>query len=165
MTTPTQPLITMAALRSWTQRQIPDDDPLANNILMGVSIKLWEHGLSTWTADTLPPEIRLMGELKAKNFYEHPRGASREQVDVISETFINDVLLQLTFTDGELQQLGAYADAATPEIELGVWALTVTRGPLETHGADRAGTAYYLDSWGTQFPLLVDGAGLGWPKT
>lgn len=162
MTAPTEPLITIEALRSWTQQAIDDDDPFAGNILMGVSIKLWQYGDESWTRETLPREARLIGELKAKNYFEHPTGASREQVDVISETFINDVLLGLTFTQTEQDELRALAGPGTGgEVNVGVWALTVTRGPLETHQGRPRGAEYYDDSWGSPFPLLDSGYFLG----
>lgn len=156
MTAPTEPLISIESLRSWTQQTIAADDPFAGNILMGVSIRLWQYGDSNWTADTLPPAARLIGELKAKNYFEHPTGASREQVDVISETFINEVLLGLTFTQIEQDELRDLAKDAAPdgEINIGAWVLTTTRGPLETHGSSPRGATYYRDSWGSAFPLL-----------
>lgn len=162
MTTPAEPLISIEALRSWTQEQIPADDPFAGNILMGVSIRLWQYGDKDWTRDTLPPAARLIGELKAKNYFQHPTGASREQVDVISETFINDVLMGLTFTEieqNELRDLAVNTDDG--EVNLGVWVLTTTRGPLETHGPGTAGAIQYKDSWNSDFPLLPEGYFLG----
>jgi len=162
MSEPTQPLITVAALRSWTQEQIDDNDPFAGNILMGVSIRLWQYGSEAWTVDSLPREARLIGELKAKNYWQHPTGASREQVDVISESFINDVLLGLTFTETEreeLRKLAGESAGGTPSI--GVWVIETTRGELETHQGHRNGTTYYSDSWGSPLPLLPAGHFLG----
>lgn len=149
------PVITMAALRSWTQTDIDDDDPFAMNILVGVSIKLRQYGDPNWTAVTLPPPIRLMGELKAKNYFEHPTGASREQVDVLSETFVNEVLQGLTFTEAEQAELGEFAPADLDgPINTGLWSISTTREPM---GGLASGTAYYRDSWGSAFPLLPEG--------
>lgn len=162
MTQPQQPLISLASLRSWTQETIPDNDPLATMILMGVSIKLWQYGDSSWTPATIPAGAKLIGELKAKNFWQHPTGASREQVDVISESFINDVLLHLNFTDTEIAELASLAgpdDGSAPN--LGIWVIETTRGALETHQRSPRGTAYYDTSWADPFPLLPDSYFLG----
>jgi len=159
---PTQPLISIQALRSWTQDQsIAAEDPFAMCVLMGVSIRLWQYGNPDWTAMTLPREARLIGELKAKNYFQHPTGASREQVDVLSETFVNDVLLGLTFTETEQAELAQFAKPADGAVNIGLWVLEVTRGPLETHANDPRGTAYYQDSWASPFPLLPEGYFLG----
>lgn len=160
---PTEPLLTVADLRAWTQEVIDDEDPFALNILWGVSIKLWQYGDKFWTRANLPAGAKLIGDLKAKNFWQHPTGASREQVDVLSETFVNDVLQHLTFTETEIAELRDLAGPPTDgTLDLGVWALTTTRGPLETHAGAPDLTAFYRDAWGSDFPLLPKGF-LGWP--
>lgn len=160
--TPDQLLLTVADLRGWTGDDIEDDDALALNILAAVSIKLWQYGDKDWTRQTLPREAKLIGDIKAKNFWQHPDGAKSEQIDVLSSSYVNEVLLQLVFTDAEideLQRLGG-GDGSVPA-GVGVWSLTVTRGPLETHGGGYRGATHYQDSWDSPFPLLADGYFLG----
>lgn len=160
--TPDQLLLTVADLRSWTGDDIADNDPLALNILAAVSIKLWQYGDKDWTRADLPREAKLIGDIKAKNFWQHPTGAKSEQIDVLSESYVNEVLLQLVFTDmeiEELQRLGG-GDGAV-ESPMKVWTLTTTRGPLETHGPGSPRATYYQDSWDSAFPLLPDNYFLG----
>lgn len=159
---PDELLVTVEALRGWTGDTIDDDDPLALNVLGAITIRLHQYGDKDWTRATLPREARLIGEIKAKNFWEHPTGARQESVDVLSESFINEVLTQITFTEAEQAELARLGDNdGTDKKPLGVWALTVTRGPLETHPGGRPGATYYRDSWDRPFPLLPENYFLG----
>lgn len=145
-TPPTEPFTTLQELAVWTQETagIPEDRRLfAEAVLNAVAIVIRSIGSQWWTRASLPPRIKLMADLKAKNFYEHPTGAVSETVGPLSERFLDEVVRQISFTDDEEALIRELAPTEDGEAVLQtIWVLTTTRGPLETHGRSRDTTVY-----------------------
>lgn len=164
----TEPLTTMAELAKWVQLpEIPAEKiAFAEMVLAGVAVVIRHYGSKWWTIQTdpvnIPPRAKLIADLKAKNFYEHPTGAVSETVGPLSERYLDEVVKQIELTDGEIALLAELAgeDGTTEEVEIrGLWALSTTRGPLETHTATRGViTVPYWRPSSQGIPYYAEGA-------
>lgn len=135
-----EPLTTLQELAVWVQEpEIPEDKiAFATNILMGVAVVIRMAGSIYWTHDDVHPRAKLLADIKAKNFYEHPTGATSETVGPLSERYLDEVVEQFKLSDAEALLL---ASLVTPgeepdgdgTLDTGLWTLSTTRGPLETH--------------------------------
>lgn len=145
---PWEPFTTLGELAIWLQLpEVPvDNQPFANLVLGATALVIREKGSWYWTRETLPPRLKLLADVKAKNFYQHPTGAISETTGPISERFIEEVVAQLgEFTTSELTLIASYGgddDPLTPAQVVGLWTLSTTRGPLETHQNERAGVIH-----------------------
>lgn len=159
----TTQLTTLAELAVWVQEpEIPEDKVLfAEYVLAGVAVVIRHYGSQWWVHDPtpevpplghviIPPRAKLIADLKAKNFYEHPTGAVSETVGPISERYLDQVVQQIELTDSEKALLVSLApddDPTTDEVVIsGLWALSTTRGPLETH-SQRGGGVITVPYW------------------
>lgn len=169
MTTPTppdpwEPFTTLLELAKWVQLpEIPADrQPFAEIVLGATAVVIREAGSRYWTAETIPPRVKLIADLKAKNFFEHPTGAVSETVGPLSERYLDEVVQQLQLTDEEKALIGSYAgddDPLTPGQLVGLWVLSTTRGPLETHQS--GGGVIYANWWrafSKKFPWYAEGS-------
>lgn len=166
---PWEPFTTRPELARWLQ--LPDISeeqwPFAELVTRAVGMLIREYGSKYWTYENVPPRVKLFADLKAKNFVQHPTGAISETTGPLSERFIEDVVRELdNFTDAEKSMLASYSgddDPLTPAEVKGLWALSTTRGPLETHQG-RAGviTVPYWRVGSKSIPYYAEGA-LGSP--
>lgn len=160
---PTEPFTTLEELAVWTQEPggIPEDRELfATAVVNAVAIVIRSIGSEWWTHDTIPPRIKLMADLKAKNFYEHPTGAVSETVGPLSERFLDEVVQQIFFTDDEEALIRQLTPSDGGEAVLqGLWVLTTSRGELETHGRSRDTTIHvpYWRATSKQIPYFAAG--------
>lgn len=144
-----EPLTTIEELAVWIRRPITEDEePFAYKVIEGTAVVVREAGSVWWTASTaetlpegqvrVPYRAKLLADLKAKNFFEHPTGAVSETVGPLSERYLDEVVQQIQLSDAEKLLLAQLADdggpAAEPRVVQGIWALSAHRGELETHG-------------------------------
>ena len=147
-----EPLTTPQELAVWLQVDVIPDDQMqfALAVLAATAVVIRDAGSIWWTHDTIPPRAKVIADLKAKNFFEHPTGAVNETVGPISERFLDAVVQQIELTDAERALLaslaGDDADPTTPPQLTGIWGLSTTRGPLETHNQAGGGVIYV--QWG-----------------
>lgn len=181
-----EPLMTLEELAVWLQ--VPeisaDQEAFAWKVIEGASVVVREAGSPWWSiADTLqlgwvriPYRAKLMLDLKAKNFFEHPTGAVSETVGPLSERYLDDVVQQLVLTDAEKTLLASLVEdggpAADQPIVQGIWALSTFRGPFETHNRSSKGVItvpWWREYWpfdapGGSLPYFAEGE-LGSPIT
>lgn len=172
-----QPLMTIEQLAVWVQLpEIPEDRrPFAYMVMEAAAVVFRDAGSDWWVypgADPLPvghvvvpSRAKLMYDLKVKNFYEHPTGAVSETVGPLSERYLDEVVQQLQLSEAEKQILADLGyvggdPAAGPNLQ--IWALSTTRGPLET--GQRTRGVIHVPWWrGKAMPYYATGA-LGSPE-
>jgi hypothetical protein len=128
-----EPLTTVQELATWTQQEeIVDDLAFAELILGAVAVVIRDAGSIYWTHDSIPPQAKVIADLVAKNFYEHPIGEKNETVGPLNSGYIDAVLQQVTLTDAQKMKLAELAgDEVDDEPEVvGLWALSIDPGPL-----------------------------------
>lgn len=174
-----EPLMTIEQLATWVQLpEIPEDRlPFAYMVMEGAAVVIREAGSQWWVYPptdplpaghiVIPARAKLMYDLKAKNFFEHPTGAISETTGPISERYLDEVVQQLQLTQAEKDLLASLAsddgDPATAP-SLAIWALSTTRGPLETHSRVRGVIHVPYWRWGSKaIPYYAAGA-LGSPE-
>lgn len=175
------PLMTIEELATWVRLpEIPtDQQDFAWKAIEGASVVVREAGSIWWTTavDPLPTghiripyRAKLLLDLKVKNFFEHPTGAVSETVGPLSERYLDEVVQQIQLSDDEEQLLAQLAAEGGAEMTYpaitGIWALSTTRGTLETHDPAVRGVIH-IPSWreGAQaYPYFADGS-FGSPLT
>lgn len=145
---PWEPFTTLTELAVWVQLpEIPEDQVQFANIVLGATaVVIRDKGSKYWTRTTIPARVKLLADLKAKNFFEHPTGAVSETTGPISERYLDEVVQQLQLTEAEELLVAGYAgddgDPTTDDGIVGLWVLSTTRGPLETHQNEGKGVDY-----------------------
>lgn len=130
-----EPLTTLPELAIWTQQEeiSVDDEPFATKILQAVAVEVRSAGSIYWTHDTITPRAKVVADIVAKNFYEHPSGEKNETIGPLNSGYVDWVLQQVSLTDDQKAILAVEAGDdgdAEPDVP-GLWVLTTTRGPLE----------------------------------
>lgn len=166
---PTEPFTTLQELAVWVQEPsgIPTDRiSFAMVVVDAVAVVIRDIGNDYWTYATIPPRVKLIADLKAKNFYEHPTGAVSETVGPLSERFLDEVVQQLVFSDDERNLIASYSSDEHEAQLAGIWVLTATRGPMETHQRTRQGITHVPYWRATSKPIPYFAAGdLGTPES
>lgn len=171
-----EPLMTLEELVAWLpgETEIPtENQDFAWKVIEGASVVVREAGSEWWCpADTdplpagwikIPYRAKLLLDLKVKNFYEHPDGAIQESVGPLSSRYLDDVVEQIQLTEDEKALLAQLAteggDPADVPVLTGIWALSTTRGDLETHSraSRRIIHAPWWRSYESPFPYFVEG--------
>jgi len=175
-----EPLMTIEELAKWViLPEIPEDrKPFAYLVMEGAAVVVREAGSHAWAyrapgAEPLPSgripvpyRAKLLYDLKVKNFFEHPTGAVSETVGPLSERFLDEVVEQLKLSSAEEVMLAGLVEDDDPSEEgfsTGLWSLSFTRGPLETH--QRRGGVIHVPYWrpySKAIPYYAEGA-LGSP--
>jgi hypothetical protein len=142
-----EPLMTLPQLAVWVQLpEIPEDRrDFALTVMEAGAVVIRDAGSEWWVYPgedplpeghiRLPARAKLMYDLKVKNFFEHPTGAVSETTGPISERYLDEVVKQLELSEAEKIMLAGLAEvpgdpAAGPNLQ--IWALSTTRGPMET---------------------------------
>lgn len=158
------PLTTPQQLAVWLGLpQIPPDKAdFADQILMGVAVVIRMAGDPKWTIDNIHPRAKLLADIKAKDFYQHPNGEQSETVGPLSSRYIDDVMLRYKLTEDEETLLAGLVDhdgdPTTPNEGIpGLWVMSTTRGPVETH---QGSVGVLTVPWwrGSSFPYYAEGA-------
>lgn len=157
MTTPTpppitEPLLTLPRLAIWAEEYDGlERAEFAAQVIESVSVLLRTYGDPFWTLATLPPRARDIGYIVAKNYYLNPRQLRQETTGPLQESLDNSVLTGINFTDEQKAELAALADNAPGNFD-GIWALSTTRGPVETHQRGVRGEVLVWDTRG-EWPI------------
>lgn len=145
MTEPTPPdlLVTSAELEGWLPDVAPGslaEDVFTLKVLWGVSVLVRDAGLASWTHDNLPDRARLIAQILAKNYYEHPTGVIADTTGPITERYIEAVVHSMELMPEQEEILARLAAEAvdTPGDMGPLQTLTTTRGPVETGRRRRA---------------------------
>lgn len=162
---PTGPLLTIAELSIWAQRDIDADDPFANSVIDAASMLVRLYGSANWTIESAPPRAKLIATLMARDYFKNPDRITSEGVGPLSERRIDDVARGMVVTDAEKAELAALA-AGSPIVQPAgggaeLWSITTTRGVVEMdRGRPVGGTRYAYDSNGMLFPWSAIGDNL-----
>jgi hypothetical protein len=171
-----EPLMTLEELAVWTR--VDEIDPeqvdFAWKVIEGASVVVRSAGSLWWVHNpdgdplpdghvVIPYRAKLLLDLKAKNFFEHPTGAVSETTGPISERYLDEVVQQIQLTDAEqllLTQLAAEGVVGGPSGVTGIWALSTRRGALETHQNENRGVIQvpYWRYGSKPLPYYAEGA-------
>lgn len=154
MTEPTPPdlLVTAAELEVWVQQPPGSlaNDAFTLKVLWGTSVLIRDHGLASWTHANIPERAKLIADMVAKNYWEHPTGAISDTTGPLTERFIDAVVHSMELMPDQIAVLERLANEAvdTPGDMGGLQTLSTTRGPVEM-GRRRRGNLYLRDSQGS----------------
>lgn len=148
--TTSAPLLTMAELRTWTRREIADDDAFALAVIDAASLKVRQAASQPdWTIDTVVPAARLIAIQLAKRTYLNPDAVIAEGGigPIGGDRYIEDFARTLELTDLEREDLEGMSPAAATAGN-GLWVQPMTRGDLES-----TETVYYFDDSGSDWAI------------
>lgn len=145
---PTDPLLTAERLGGWAQESPLTDPAWASIVIDAVSTALRDVGNAYWTLETLPTRVRDIGYFVARNYYLNPDLIRQESVGPLQETRDNKVLQGIEFTDSQRAEIIRLAGAEVTGPVDGLWAMSFTRGPVETGQRNSAGNVVIWDTRG-----------------
>lgn len=147
-------LVTPAELEVWVQEPAGSlaDDLFTLKVLWATSVLVRDAGLDSWTHANIPQRAKLVAEMVAKNYWEHPDGVISDTTGPISERYIAEVVHNMTLTPEQqkiLERVAAEAAPPAPGNFGHLQVLTTTRGPLEVKRRERRPTVYIRDAHGS----------------
>lgn len=145
---PTEPLLSTERLAVWAQERPLLDIELATAIIEAVSVLLRQYGKPEWDSATIPPRARDIGYIVAKDYYLNPRMLRQETTGPLQESVHDRALNGINLTEDQKAELAVLANGAPGAQVDGLWSLSITRGPVETHRENRHGSVIVYDTRG-----------------
>ncbi len=144
---PTEPLLNPDRLGLWAQERPLADPEFADLIIEAVTVLLRQYGDPNWVMGTLPPRARDIGYIVAKDYYLNPRQLRQETTGPLQESVNDTTLNGINLTEEQKAELAGMVSDTPNEVD-GIWAMTFTRGPVETNQTPRHSNVVLWDTRG-----------------
>lgn len=145
---PTDPLLTLVILGRWAQETPLADPDFAELVIATITTLLRNYGDPYWVLATLPDRARDIAYFTARNYYLNPDLVRQESTGPIQTTLDNKVLQGIDFTEDQIREIQSLATVSTTSPSSGLWAMSFTRGPVETSQSVRSSNIVLWDTRG-----------------